>query len=161
MHPSPLTLFLSRQYRALTAEFLRLPVTTPNIVQVYVNGLLSSASGGAGSTFAYSSSLTGSVTSITPSAGSIGTVVTIAGTGLTPPAGNLSVIVSGAPCVVTASSSTSITCTVGAGPAGNGSVAVTVGTAGLAVNGTNLVFELTSLSITSVSPRRLPPASTC
>ena len=100
-------------------------------------------------TFTYSSSLTPSVTSISPTSGTTGQLITITGSNFV--SGQTSVTVGGVICSVGSVSTTSITCTVGSSPAGNQPVVVSVSSNG--ISNSNIVFQY-ALQITSATPLR-------
>jgi hypothetical protein len=95
----------------------------------------------------YSSSITPIISSISPTSGSASQLLTITGSNFVN--GQTSVQVGGVTCAVNNVSSTSITCTVGSGPAGNQPVVVEVISVGQ--SNSNFVFQYL-LQVTSVTP---------
>ncbi len=95
-----------------------MPVTTPTPVRVTINGVPSScASGlGAGCDFTYASGISPSIATVNPTTVNFGAAASldlvITGTGFGATAAANTVTVGGAPCVVSAASTTSITCTL-------------------------------------------------
>lgn len=99
--------------------------------------------------FTYSSSLTPSVSLISPTTGTTGQSITITGSNFV--SGQTTVTVGGVPCVVNTVSANSITCVVGSSPAGNQPVVVSVSSNGASNN--NVVFQYT-LQVNSATPLR-------
>ena len=97
--------------------------------------------------FTYSSGATPTITSVSPTAGVSGQALTIFGSNFV--TGQTSVTIGGTACAIVSVSSSSISCTVGAGPAGNQPVVVSVATAG--TSNTNVQFRY-NLVVTSASP---------
>ncbi len=98
--------------------------------------------------FQWLSAQTPTVSSVSQS----GMTVTIAGTGFsTTPSSNLVIIGTSGICTVTAASTTSLTCTISAAPAGTYSIQVNVAGKGLAT-GTSGSTVTISLQITSIYP---------
>ena len=100
-------------------------------------------------TFTYSSASTPTVTSINPTSGTTGQILTISGSNFI--SGQTSVSIGGAACSLTNVSSSSITCTVGSSPAGSQSVVVSVSSIGK--SNSNIQFQY-SLQVNSASPTR-------
>ncbi|XP_012942613.1 fibrocystin-L [Aplysia californica] len=83
--------------------------------------------------YAWSSGLTPTLSSINPTSGSMGAVVTISGSGFDGATlSNNEVIIGATPCTVTGATTSQITCTLNNGPTGDANVAVTVVGKGLA-----------------------------
>mgnify|MGYP002474484666 CR=1 FL=1 len=114
-------------------------------VTVISNGVTFTSS----ATFTYDSSVSPSVTSISPVSGTSGQALVITGTNFVN--GQTSVTVGGTPCSVSTVSTTSITCTVGSGSAGNLPVVVSVANVGQ--SNSDVTFQYT-LQISSISPSR-------
>lgn len=98
-------------------------------------------------TYTYNTASSPSITSITPTSGTTGQSVVIVGSNFV--AGSTTVTVGGVSCAVTSASSTSITCTIGSGPAGNQPVLATVASIGQSNN--NIQFQYI-LQVTNISP---------
>ncbi|XP_078698697.1 fibrocystin-L-like isoform X2 [Branchiostoma floridae x Branchiostoma belcheri] len=100
--------------------------------------------------FTYSSTLTPSVSGISPAVATSGTSVTITGSGFGQTTGDNEVSIDGAPCVVDTSSDTEIICTLGDHVAGsNYAVDVTVVEKGTARSAVTFSYEL---SLSAVMP---------
>ena len=97
--------------------------------------------------FNYSSGATPSITSISPTTGGSGQALNISGSNFV--SGQTSVTIGDTTCAVTTVSATSITCTVGAGPAGNQPLVVSVASVGTSNANTIFIYDL---QITSASP---------
>lgn len=97
--------------------------------------------------FTYNSGATPSITSINPTTGGSGQTVTISGSNFVN--GQTTVTIGGTTCAIATVSASTITCTVGVGPAGNQPVVVSVATVGTSNANTVFVYNLL---ITSTSP---------
>ena len=106
--------------------------------------------GSAGCTFNYDASITPTVSAVTPTSGTVGTQVTITGTGLPSAAADATVTIGKATCAIDTISSTSITCTIGDGAAGQFDVVVLVA-GGVGTATTTAQFTLQQV-ITSIAP---------
>jgi hypothetical protein len=95
----------------------------------------------------YSSAITPTISSISPTSGTASQLLTITGSNFV--SGQTSVQVGGVTCTVNTVSSTSITCTVGSSPAGNQPVVAQVTSVG--DSNSNVAF-LYSLQVSSVTP---------
>ena len=95
----------------------------------------------------YSLAITPTITSINPTSGSTGQTLIIAGSNFID--GETSVSVGGVPCTIVSVSGTSITCTIGSGPAGNQPVIVNVASVGQ--SNSNIQFQYI-LQVDSVTP---------
>ena len=106
-------------------------------------------------TFAYDSTLTPSLASVTPTSGPTGTLLTITGSGFGATISNSSVYIANLPCPVTTWSDTSAVCTVGEVPAGTYPVDLYIGNEGLAYVASQAAASATSftanLSVTATS----------
>lgn len=100
-------------------------------------------------TYTYNATSSPTISSITPTSGTIGQPVVISGSNFV--TGQTTVTVGGVPCAVTSVSSTSIACTVGSGPAGNQPVLVTIPSIGQSNN--NIQFQYI-LQVSTISPSR-------
>lgn len=100
-------------------------------------------------TFTYSSAATPTVSSVTPTNGIGGNAVTIAGTGYSSTDSDNAVTVGGATCTVTASSPTSITCTLGDQQTGAYPIKVVVSGSGASAQTVEVTYEMDA---TGVSP---------
>jgi hypothetical protein len=119
--------------------------TSPATIHIVSNGITFPGS----FTFTYSSSSTPSITSISPTSGTAGQSVVIAGANFV--SGQTSVTIGGTPCPISTISSTSITCTVASSPAGNQPVIVSVSSTGKSSGSTLFLY---SLQVSSLSPAR-------
>jgi len=117
--------------------------TSPATIHVVSRGITFPGS----FTFTYSSSSTPSISSITPSSGTAGQSLVIAGSNFV--SGQTSVTIGGTPCTISTISSGSITCTVGSSPAGNQPVIVSVSSTGKSSASTTFLY---SLQVSSLSP---------
>ncbi|KAL6747058.1 hypothetical protein V8C86DRAFT_3034101 [Haematococcus lacustris] len=98
----------------IPTEFLRLPVATPDTVDLRVNGVPAACDPGASCAFTWSAASTPVLTSVTPAAVDVTAApatLTLAGTGFST-TGAVRVLVGGAPCAVTAASDTTLVCTL-------------------------------------------------
>ncbi|XP_048254094.1 fibrocystin-L-like [Haliotis rufescens] len=100
-------------------------------------------------TFTYSSAATPTVSSVTPTNGIGGNAVTIAGTGYSSTNSDNAVTVGGVTCTVTASSPTSITCTLGDQQTGAYPIKVVVSGSGASAQTVEVTYEMDA---TGVSP---------
>ena len=106
--------------------------TSPAALRVVSNGVIFPNP----PSFAYNSGATPSITSISPTTGGSGQALTISGSNFV--SGQTTVTIGGTTCAITSVSASSITCTVGAGPAGSQPVMVSVASVG--TSNTNTVF---------------------
>ena len=97
--------------------------------------------------FIYNSTETPTITSISPTDGVSGQILTISGSNFI--IGQTSVTIGDSTCAIVTVSSSSITCTVGADPAGNQPVLVSVATLG--TSNANILFTY-NLQLTSALP---------
>lgn len=100
-------------------------------------------------TYTYNAASSPSISSISPTSGITGQVLTISGSNFV--SGQTTVTVGGIPCAVTSVSTTSITCTVGSSPAGNQPVVATVASIGR--SNANIQFQYI-LQVNTISPSR-------
>ena len=114
-------------------------------VQVVSNGVTFPGS----FTYTYNAASTPSISSIAPTSGTTGQSVVISGSNFV--TGQTTVTVGGVPCAITSVSSTSITCSVGSGPAGNQPVIATILSIGQSNN--NIQFQYI-LQVGTISPSR-------
>ncbi|XP_071828580.1 fibrocystin-L-like isoform X3 [Apostichopus japonicus] len=135
----------------IPGEFLRTFHHTPQ-VEVIVNGIPSSCDGNC--SFEYSADATPTVTAVSPSAGNgcDNTSITLSGTSFSESYWENFVMVGDEECVVTNSTTTSITCTVGIATAGYYNVSVMVEGKGYATHPDGAVEFEHELKITSFSP---------
>ena len=115
---------------------------------MFVGGYPSQCLGNNTCDFQWLSSQTPTVTSITQS----GMTLTIAGTGFSTTASSNAVIIgTSGICTVTSATTTSLTCTIAAAPAGNYTVQVNVANKGLAT-GTSSFSVNIALQVTAIFP---------
>ncbi|XP_033757813.1 fibrocystin-L-like [Pecten maximus] len=136
-------------YDPIPGEFLRVPNAKAQVM-VLINGVPTKCSGTCD--FEWLTSSTPTVTGISPGTGLSGTVATITGTGFSGTPADNSVMIGGVACVATASTSTSITCTIGSGPEGVHKVNVNVAGSGLAQHSSGDVQYIYTTGINSFSP---------
>ena len=134
----------------LGADFFRLPATSADPqVTVWVNGYLSSCDDASGCEFEYDSSFTPTLVSVVDALIDGDIVLTITGTGFTDDIEDYDISVGERNCAVTTASTSSISCTLENGPAGDLEVIFYVKSKGKATG--SLVYTL-ELSILSVTP---------
>ncbi|XP_064639845.1 fibrocystin-L-like [Lineus longissimus] len=136
-------------YYPIPGDMLRTPETTPQVT-VSINKIFSSCAANVSCSFEWSTNHTATLESVSPTICTIGDVLTINGTGfdiITPT--NNEVMVGGAVCEVTLATDTELTCTLGAGPAGDVIVSMHVSGKGRALGNFNVTYIA---SIASVSP---------
>ncbi len=95
----------------------------------------------------YSTAITPTISSVSPTSGSASQLLTITGTNFI--SGQTSVLVGDVPCTVASVSTTSITCTVGSSPAGSQPVVLKVNSTGN--SNSNVQFQY-ALQVTNVTP---------
>lgn len=137
-------------YDPLTGDMVSTVHSQPQ-VRLYINDVPSSCSGDC--SFRWDSSVTPTITSVSPNTGSsaLGTSITIVGTGFSSVTSENIVTIGGVACSVTAATSTSITCDVGNGPVGFHSVLVTVQDKGYASGNVQFSYGADVLSISPTS----------
>ncbi|CAF3091006.1 unnamed protein product [Rotaria socialis] len=116
---------------------------SPAAISVISNGIsfLSTLS------LTYSTTITPTISSVSPTSGSASQLLTITGTNFV--SNETSVVVGNVPCAISSVSTTSITCTVGSSPAGSQPVIVQVTSAGN--SNSNVQFQY-ALQVNSVTP---------
>ncbi|GAX81121.1 hypothetical protein CEUSTIGMA_g8555.t1 [Chlamydomonas eustigma] len=145
----------------IPTEITQVPVMTPGTIRVKVNEVPSAcaANSSTSCTFSFSSSLTPTITSVSPSSvisfnGSTAVPITITGTFLSATINTTVVTVGTTACNVTAVSSTQITCSLGNRVmSGVQTVNVNINPYGYASGAVNRTVQV--LSITSVTPSTL------
>ncbi|XP_053372863.1 fibrocystin-L-like [Mercenaria mercenaria] len=138
-------------YTPLTGDMATTVHGTPQ-VRLYINDVPTACSGDC--SFQWKSSVTPTVTSVSPSTGTsaLSTSISISGTGFSTDITKNAVSIGDVACSVTASTATSITCDVGNGPVGQHKVMVNVDGKGFAKHSSgDVMFEYTA-NIDSISP---------
>ncbi|XP_021354106.1 fibrocystin-L-like [Mizuhopecten yessoensis] len=136
-------------FDALPGEFLRVPHDKAQVMML-INDVPTKCSGTCD--FEWLTGNTPTVTGISPGTGPTGTVATISGTGFSGTSANNTVMIGGTACTVNASTTTSITCTIGSGPEGVYKVDVNVAGSGLAQHSGGDVTYIYSTGIDNFSP---------
>ncbi|XP_060573258.1 fibrocystin-L-like isoform X2 [Ruditapes philippinarum] len=138
-------------YSPLTGDMTTTVHNKPQ-TRLYINDVPTACSGDC--SFEWKSSVTPTVTAVSPSTGTsaLSTSIDITGTGFSTDKTMNNVTIGGVACTVTDSTATSITCDVGNGPVGQAKVIVTVNGKGNAkhTNG-DVMFEYTA-DISGISP---------
>ena len=116
---------------------------------VDINGIPSDCSGSC--SFTWDSSLTPTLTSVSPTFGGYYTLITLTGTGFSTNMAENVVTVGVAACTVASATDTEITCTVGEGNPGDRPVSVLVTTKGAAEQASPVTFTY-SFSVSGISP---------
>ncbi|CAF0745209.1 unnamed protein product [Adineta steineri] len=109
---------------------------SPATINIVSNGITFPTS----NTFTYSAASTPTISSISPSSGTVGQALTISGSNFI--AGQTSVTIGGTICTITSVSSTSIVCTVNSSPAGSQPVIVTVSSTGVSASTNQFQYNL-------------------
>ena len=134
----------------LGADFFRLPAASSNPqVTVWVNGFLCSCSDESGCEFEYDLTLTPGLSTVVDSLVDGNIILTITGTGFTDDINDYDITVGGRGCEVSSASTSSVSCTLENGPAGELEVIMYVKSKGKASN--TLIYNL-ELSLVSVDP---------
>ena len=131
-------------------DFFRQPAegSDPQIT-VWVNGFLCLCASGADCSFSYDSSLTPTILGVTDTLVDGSIELTITGTGFTTDASDFTIDVGGRNCKATVATSSSVTCTLENGPAGDFDITLWVESRGQASG--SVTFTL-SLTVDSFSP---------
>ncbi|CAF4567828.1 unnamed protein product, partial [Rotaria magnacalcarata] len=118
---------------------------SPAVISVISNGVLFPST----LSLTYSTTVTPTISSVSPTSGSASQLLTITGTNFV--SNETSVVVGNVPCAIFSVSMTSIACTVGSSPAGSQPVIVQVTSAGN--SNSNVQFQY-ALRVNSVAPAR-------
>ena len=108
------------------------PIVTVSTTSLTGNSLGQQPTTATSATFEYDSTLTPSLTAVSPNSGPAGTLLTITGSGFGAAVGNSTVWIADLPCPATTWSDTAIVCTLGDVPAGTYPVDVYISNQGLA-----------------------------
>ncbi|XP_067676837.1 fibrocystin-L-like isoform X2 [Haliotis asinina] len=100
--------------------------------------------------FTYDTAATPTFTSVSPSSGVAGDVITVTGTGFSTTAADNAIVINDVPCVVTAATATTATCTLGNQETGTYPIKVVVAGKGATTDST-FTYEV---ALTSISPSR-------
>jgi hypothetical protein len=127
----------------------RVPAQGSNVSPATIHIVSSGVTFPGSNTFIYSLGSTPTISSVSPTSGTAGQILTISGANFVN--GQTSVSIGGTTCAVVSVSSTSVTCTVSSSPAGSQPVVVSVTSTG--ISNADIQFQY-ALLVTSAAPSR-------